>query len=393
MQEVILVLNIGSASIKFSLYSVPLLQSLFSGHVDISTSDLTITIKDDKQKTIYQETIAEENYQRQQEHALKLVFEWLHQQASFLLVQAVGHRVVHGGEKFSSPKRIDKKVILELKKLIPLAPLHQPYNIAGIKAVLKSRANLFQVACFDTAFHAQESSVARCYALPENISPLAIKSYGFHGLSYQYITEILPKEIAHQKNIIAHLGNGASLCATENKKSVATTMGFTALDGLPMGTRCGSVDPGVILYLLSIGMNLKDITELLYNQSGLLGVSGISSDMRVLLNSKEPTAKKAIELFVYRTAREIGSLIAALEGLDNLIFTAGIGENSASIRQLICEKLAWLNIKISLEDNLKNTKNISAKESAIKIWVIPTNEEKVIAELTLNLWRTHLKIK
>jgi len=393
MQEVILVLNIGSASIKFSLYSVPLLQSLFSGHVDISTSDLTITIKDDKQKTIYQETIAEENYQRQQEHALKLVFEWLHQQASFLLVQAVGHRVVHGGEKFSSPKRIDKKVILELKKLIPLAPLHQPYNIAGIKAVLKSRANLFQVACFDTAFHAQESSVARCYALPENISPLAIKSYGFHGLSYQYITEILPKEIAHQKNIIAHLGNGASLCATENKKSVATTMGFTALDGLPMGTRCGSVDPGVILYLLSIGMNLKDITELLYNQSGLLGVSGISSDMRVLLNSKEPTAKKAIELFVYRTAREIGSLIAALEGLDNLIFTAGIGEKSASIRQLICEKLAWLNIKISLEDNLKNTKNISAKESAIKIWVIPTNEEKVIAELTLNLWRTHLKIK
>ncbi|MDR3492828.1 MAG: acetate/propionate family kinase [Gammaproteobacteria bacterium] len=385
MQETILVLNIGSASVKFTLFSTPSLEPLFFGHVDITDKALTIQIKDNKNNCIYQHTLDESNYKNQQEHALNLVLNWLHQQEHFMHVKAVGHRVVHGGEKFSSPVKIIPEVILELEKLIPLAPLHQPYNIAGIKSIFKNNAKLLQVACFDTAFHAQESDIARSYALPENITPLKIQSYGFHGLSYQYISETLPEPFATQKNIIAHLGNGASLCATEDKKSIATTMGFTPLDGLPMGTRCGSIDPGVILYLLSNNMITKEITDLLYNRSGLLGVSGISSDMRTLLNSKEANAKKAIELFVYRTVREIGSLIAALGGLDNLIFTAGIGEHSPAIRQLICDKLSWLNVNISAEFNVQNAELISTETSKVNVWVIPTNEELVIAKQTLNI--------
>lgn len=382
IQETILVLNIGSSSIKFVLFSLPLLGSLYNGHVDITPENLLLHIKDSNNIIIHKESFKETNYIQQQNHAIKLVFDWLHKQESYLQVKATGHRIVHGGEQFTSPIRIDKVVICELEKLIPLAPLHQPFNIAGIKAVLETHPDLLQVACFDTAFHADQPDIARYYALPKNITPLKIQSYGFHGLSYQYITQTLPPEIANQKNIIAHLGNGASLCAIENKKSIATTMGFSTLDGLVMGTRCGSIDPGVILYLLANGFDLQKLTELLYNHSGLLGVSQISSDMRALSESNDLNAHKAIELFVYRAAREIGSLLSTLGGIDNLIFTAGIGENSHSIREKICLQLSWLDIKISPTKNTSNEKFISTDDSKIKIWVIPTNEELLIAQET-----------
>jgi acetate kinase len=385
MQKVILTFNIGSSSIKFSLFKLPSLQPLFLGHVDMSDANSTIKITDDNQNIVYQEKFQKDD--SDQVGGLKYIFDWLKQEKTFT-ISAIGHRIVHGGEKFSRSVFIDNAVIAQLKELIPLAPVHQPNNIDGIQAAIDNFPSIPQIACFDSAFHLTESSLTRSYALPENISPLPIKHYGFHGLSYQYILQALPSEIASQKNIIAHLGNGASLCATENKLSVATTMGFTALDGLMMGTRCGALDPGIILYLLSTGMTAESITTLLYKKSGLLGVSGISSDMRILLESHESKAAFAVELFVYRAMREIGSLVAALGGLDNMIFTGGIGENSAVIRQKISDKLAWLNIEISAQHNAQHEQLISTLESAVKVWVIATNEEKVMAEEMVLLLNT-----
>ena len=380
MQKALLTFNIGSSSIKFSLFQSHSLQPLFLGHVDMSDAHHSIKITDKNKEIVYQENFSEDDAHHQQTRGLKYIFDWLKQQENNFIIEAIGHRIVHGGEKFSSAVIINHEVIDELKKLIPLAPLHQPYNIAGIQAAIDHYPKLPQIACFDTAFHLSESVLARSYALPENISPLPIKHYGFHGLSYQYILQAVSPDIASQKNIIAHLGNGASLCATENKLSVATTMGFTALDGLVMGTRCGSLDPGVILYLLTTGMTEKSITTLLYKQSGLLGVSGISSDMRILLDSQQEKAALAVALFVYRATREIGSLAAALYGVDNIIFTGGIGENSPIIRQRICEKLSWLGVKISEQKNSQHEKCISRSDSTIQVWVIPANEEKVMAE-------------
>jgi acetate kinase len=347
MKKVLLTLNIGSSSIKFSLFALSSLQPLLIGHLDMRDTQPTLKITDEKHNIVYEYTYTENDPHHQQTHGLKAVFDWLNEQKNTYTITSISHRIVHGGEIFSGPVLIDHSVITELKKLIPLAPLHQPYNIDGIEAAIDHFPSLPQIACFDSAFHLTQSPIARSYALPENISPLPIKHYGFHGLSYEYIIQALPKEFSPQKNIIAHLGNGASLCATENKRSVATTMGFTAVDGLPMGTRCGSLDPGIILYLLSIGMTEKSITELLYKKSGLLGVSGLSSDMRVLLDSHEPKADFAIALFVYRAIREIGSLVAALDGVDNIIFTGGIGENAVVIRQQICNKLSWFGVNIS----------------------------------------------
>ena len=323
--------------------------------------------------------------------ALQIINQWLHNEMKSFSIIAAGHRVVHGAATYTKPTVITSQVISELEKLIPLAPLHQTYNIAGIKSLAEINAKLFQVACFDTAFHITQPIIAQTFAIPQNLSTIPIKRYGFHGLSYDYIAQTLPEllgeSLANGKTIVAHLGHGASLCAMINRKSIATTMGFIALDGLPMGTRCGNIDPGVVLFLMQQqNMSADEIMHLLYERSGLLGISELVPDVRTLLNSDKTPAKFAIDLFVYRMQREIGSLIAALGGLDNIIFTAGIGENSAVIRARTCEQFAWLGIKIDAVANQKNSVKISTNDSKISAWVIPTNEELMIAQQTYHCY-------
>jgi acetate kinase len=295
----------------------------------------------------------------------------------------VGHRVVHGGTDFSAPVLITSDVLDRLDMLCPLAPLHQPHNIAAIRAVMALRPALPQIACFDTAFHHGQPALATRLGLPRSFEAEGLRRYGFHGISYEYITRRLAEidpGLAGGRVIAAHLGNGASLCAIKAGRSVDTTMSFTALDGLVMGTRCGSTDPGAILYLFQQkGMSAEAVEHLLYEQSGLLGVSGISSDMRVLLDSADPRAEEAVDLFTYRLAREAGALAASLAGLDGLVFTAGIGANAPEIRMRACARLAWLGIEIDTDANRRNDSLISTANSAVVVRVIPTNEELMIA--------------
>jgi acetate kinase len=302
---------------------------------------------------------------------------------------AVGHRVVHGGMDFAEPVRVDASVIEKLERLVPLAPLHQPHNLAPIRVVAERLPRLPQVACFDTAFHRVQSELAQTYALPRAISELGVRRYGFHGLSYEYIASALPKldsRSAAGRVVVAHLGNGASMCALHAGKSIASTMGFTAVDGLPMGTRCGTLDPGVVLYLMDeLKMSTRAVEKLLYQESGLLGVSGVSSDMRTLLASEDPRAKFAVELFVYRIARELGSLAAALDGVDAVVFTGGIGERSAPVRARVCRGASWLGLNLDRAANDSGGPRISAHESRVSAWVIPTNEELMIARHTLRV--------
>jgi acetate kinase len=301
-------------------------------------------------------------------------------------VLAVGHRVVHGGAKFAAPTFVTPQVLEELRKLVPLAPLHQPYNLAAIEAVSEQLPGVPQVACFDTSFHRGQAEVAEVIPLPREICCSGVQRYGFHGLSYEYIASVLPQvapEIAKGRVIVAHLGSGASLCALKNGKSVDHSLGFTALDGLCMGTRPGAVDPGVILYLFqNLQLSAKDVETILYKKSGLLGISGISNDMRDLIGSSEPGARLAVDYFVYRAAKEIGALAAVLGGIDGLVFTAGIGENSREIRSRICESSAWLGIELDREANARNGPRLSKTGSRASAWVIPTNEELMIARHT-----------
>ena len=278
-------------------------------------------------------------------------------------------------------------VLDELEQLIPLAPLHQPHNLSPIRIIARTRPEIPQVACFDTAFHRSAPEVAQAYALPPSITDKGVRRYGFHGLSYEYIASVLPQiapAAAAGRTVVAHLGNGASMCAIVDGKSVASTMGFTAVDGLPMGTRCGNLDPGVILYLMSaLKMNQQQIEDLLYRQSGLLGVSGVSSDMRALLASDEPRARFAIDLYTYRIARELGSLAAAMQGIDALVLTAGVGENASAIRERIVRDAAWLGLELDPAANQSGARCISAASSRVPVWVIPTNEELMIGRHTL----------
>ncbi|MFL5348197.1 MAG: acetate/propionate family kinase [Hyalangium sp.] len=298
-------------------------------------------------------------------------------------IEAVGHRVVHGGARFSGPALIDAAVVAELEKLIPLAPLHQPHCLGAIKAVTQAAPSVAQVACFDTAFHRTQPPVAQAFALPRRYAEEGIRRYGFHGLSYEYIASALPSadpRAAEGRTVVAHLGNGASMCALLEGRSVATTMGLSTLDGLVMGTRCGSMDPGVLLYLIQQhGMDARALERLLYEQSGLLGVSGESSDMRELLARASPTAAEALDLFVYRIARELGSLAAALHGLDAVVFTGGIGEHAAPIRARVCREASWLGLELDEEANARGDPCISRPGSRVSVWVIPTNEEAMIA--------------
>ena len=298
----------------------------------------------------------------------------------------VGHRVVHGGLEYIAPVRVDPKTLEALERLIPLAPLHQPHNLSPIAQLAKRAPELPQVACFDTAFHRTNPDVAQRFALPAELHEAGVQRYGFHGLSYEYIAE----EITHvdaraplAKTIVLHLGNGSSMCAMDAGRSVATTMGFTPADGLPMGTRSGALDPGVLLYLMEEReMDARAIERLVYNESGLLGVSGISSDMRTLLASAAPSAKLAVDLYVYRIRRELGSLAAALGGLDAIVFTGGIGEHAAVIRERVCQDAAWLGVELDAAANERGRPRISVGHSRVRAWIIPTNEELMIARHT-----------
>jgi acetate kinase len=294
--------------------------------------------------------------------------------------------VVHGGPTHSGPVRISPPVLEELRRLEPLAPLHQPYNLGAIDAVALRLPDVPQVACFDTSFHRGQPAVAELVPLPAELRKGGLQRYGFHGLSYEYIASVLPEvapEIAAGRVIVAHLGSGASMCALRAGRSIDSTLGFTALDGLCMGTRPGGLDPGVVLYLFQgLGMSPKEVETVLYKRSGLLGISGTSNDMRVLLQSNEPAARLAVDYFVYRAAREIGALTAVLGGIDGIVFTAGIGEHSAEIRRRICEASAWLGLELDSAANEANAARISKPGSPVSAWMIPTNEELMIARHT-----------
>jgi acetate kinase len=387
--DAIVVLNAGSSSIKFSLFAEAGVEPavVARGQIEgIDTSPHFIA------KDSAGQTASEQRWQTKLGHdgAVARIVDWLRATyaAEHKLV-AVGHRVVHGGVDYSAPVRIDRDVVAKLEKLIPLAPLHQPHNLAPIRSLMERAPQLPQIACFDTAFHRSNPPLAQMFALPAELTESGVRRYGFHGISYEYIASVLPKfdeRAASGKTVVLHLGNGASMCSLQAGVSVATTMGFTALDGLPMGTRCGAIDPGVMLYLMDErGMDARAIEKLIYQQSGLLGVSGISSDMRTLLASSDPRARLAIDLYCYRIRRELGSLAAALGGLDAIVFTGGIGENSAVIREQTCRDAAWLGVELDLDANAKGGPHISRPGARASAWAIPTNEELMIARHTRRL--------
>ncbi|WP_255414416.1 acetate/propionate family kinase [Salinisphaera sp. LB1] len=315
--------------------------------------------------------------------ALERVLATCEDSAGGAALTAVGHRVVHGGTRFAAPVRIDSASLAALETLVPLAPQHQPHNLAGIRTIARLHPRLAQVACFDTAFHRSQPMVAQRFALPRHWFEQGVRRYGFHGLSYEYIVgrlHAIDPAAARGRVIVAHLGHGASLCALDAGRSVATSMGFSTLDGLPMGTRCGALDAGVLLYLLQqAGQSVGDIDDMLYNRSGLLGVSGLSDDMRALLASDTPQAAEAVALFVHRCVCEIGAMAAALGGVDALVFTGGIGEHAGPIRDRILAALAWLGVAIDRAANAADALRISTHDSAVRAWVIPTDEEQQIA--------------
>jgi acetate kinase len=323
--------------------------------------------------------------------AVSFVDEWLDDRLSGFRPEAVGHRVVHGGPRFREPVRVDEGTLAFLETLIPLAPLHQPQDLAGIEAIARRRPGLPQVACFDTAFHRRRAKVAELFGLPLSFYDEGVMRYGFHGLSYEYIARSLPEvapRISDGRVVVAHLGAGASLCAMKERQSVDSTMGFSTLDGVAMSTRPGAVDPGVVLYLLqSKGYDAAKLQHLLYEKSGLLGLSGISGDMRDLLASDAPAARDAIDYFVFRIVKEIGALVCVLGGLDGLVFTAGIGEHAALIREKVCEGLSWLGLRLDPDANGRNGPRISDPGSRVGAYVIPTDEEKMIAQHTLETLR------
>ena len=383
----ILTLNSGSSSLKFALFKTDggVLSAGLKGAIEKISSAPRMTARDGDGAMI-----TKKNWPSPPPYSelVAAVLAWA-EAASGTALGAVGHRVVHGGARHASPQIVTEALLEELDALVALAPLHEPHNIAPMRALAKVNPSLPQIACFDTAFHRTMPPVATRFALPPRFEAEGVRRYGFHGLSYEYIAgrlrEIAPG-LAHGRVIAAHLGNGASACAMKDGRSIDTSMGFSALDGLVMGTRCGSIDPGVILYLMRRhGMGAADIEDLLYNRSGLLGLSGISPDMRALLASPEPAAKEAVALFVFRLAREIGSLAASLGGLDGLVFTAGIGEHAPSIRRMACGALGWLGIALDEAANERGDLCISAPESRAKVLVVPTDEERMIARHTFTM--------
>ncbi len=383
--EAILVLNAGSSSIKFSLFSGAARPEpngvICEGECEGIGDALQAHAKDGAGRLLVNEDVGGvPNH----EHALSWLLHWLRRKFPDDSLLAAGHRIVHGGSRYFAPVRLDATVIAELERLVPLAPLHQPHHLEAIAALSKLHPGLPQIGCFDTAFHHHQPLVARQFALPRKLTDEGILRYGFHGLSYEYIASVLSDvagaNIARGRVVVAHLGAGASMCALRDGRSIATTMGFTALDGLMMSRRCGTIDPGVVLYLLQEkGMTANDVSDLLYHDSGLLGVSGLSDDMKTLLASEAPHAREAIDLFVYRICVELGALAAALGGLDALVFTAGIGEHAVEIRRRVCEQASWLGLQIDAAANANSGPKISTSTSMTSAWVIPTNEDLMIA--------------
>jgi acetate kinase len=392
MIPVLLVLNAGSSSLKFQVFDLldgaePRLvwKGLYEGLGGSAHS-----LVKDASGAILDETTWSSNDRLGHEEALMHLVAWLRQHQEGRTLAAIGHRVVHGGEAFSGPVLVDDAVLQALDSLVPLAPLHQPHNLEPIRIVRRRLPGMAQVACFDTAFHQTQSDIASLFALPSEMRDRGVRRYGFHGLSYDYIASVLKDydpRLAEGRVIVAHLGNGASLCALRQGVSIATTMGFSALDGLPMGTRCGAIDAGIVFFMLrEMKLSPEEAERMLYNKSGLLGVSGISNDMRVLRSkaASEPNARRAIDLFVYRITREIGSLMAALGGIDGLVFTAGIGENDVATRAEVIAGLAWAGLTLDEAANRTGGPGISSG-SGPTAWVIPTNEELVIARQTQSM--------
>ena len=390
MSDAILVVNAGSSSIKFSVFLErgDALDLLLGGQIEGLYTTPRFKAKDAAGAVVGErQWMADEPLGH--DGAVTHLAGFLREQLGQHRLAAVGHRVVHGGLDYAAPVRLTAEIVGHLEQFIPLAPLHQPHNLKPIRLLLANQPQLLQVACFDTAFHRRQPEVAQVFALPPEITERGVRRYGFHGLSYEYIASVLPQVdacAAAGRTVVLHLGNGASMCAIHDGQSMASTMGFTAMDGLPMGTRCGNLDPGVVLYLVDeLKMDARAIEKLFYQQSGLLGVSGISSDMRTLLASDEPRAKFAVDLFVYRIGRELGSLAGALGGLDAIVFTGGIGEHAVAIRERVCHAAAWLGVELDSTANAAGDSRISTAASRITAWVIPTNEELMIARHTRTL--------
>ncbi len=391
--KAILVLNAGSSSLKFALFALqPGLadEAALSGQVEGIGAEPVLAARDGEGNR-YREPLTVTSTSRTEQHreALTHLFRWLSAHNPALEIVAAGHRIVHGGENYSEPLLLTGPALRQLQKLVPLAPLHQPHNLRAVQAVAALMPEIPQVGCFDTAFHRTQEPVAQAFALPRAISAEGVKRYGFHGLSYDYVARQLPDVLGERAQggvVIAHLGNGASMCALREGRSVASTMGFTAVEGLMMGTRTGSLDPGVLLYLMEQkGMDLQALTNLLYKESGLLGVSGISQDMRTLIASDKPEAAEAVDLFCYRIARELGSLAAAAGGVDALVFTGGIGEHAVEVRERVAARCGWLGLKLDAAANAAGALRIDAPDSKVAVAVVPTNEEAMIARYTVEV--------
>jgi acetate kinase len=388
MDDYGLVINAGSSSLKFCVFQRPAGEGWrleVRGQIDGIGTSPHFSAKDASGNSLANQDVAV----RDGREAIDRLAGWLRSKYGGSRVLAVGHRVVHGGPHFAGPTILNPQVLAQLRELVPLAPLHQPHNIAAIEAAFEQLPGVPQVACFDTSFHRGNAAVAEIVPLPQDLRQRGLQRYGFHGLSYEYIASVLPQvapEIAGARVIVAHLGSGASMCAMRDGKSVDSSLGFTALDGLCMGTRPGALDPAVVLYLFQdLNLSTNEVETILYKKCGLLGISGISNDMRDLLGRSEPGARLAVDYFVYRAAKEIGALAAVLGGIDAIIFTAGIGENSAEIRQRICESSAWLGVEIDAKANAARGPRITTPQSKVSAWVIPTNEELMIARHTARL--------
>ena len=388
-QAPILVINAGSSSIKFSVFQTAADRALSQdvhGQVEGIGGSARLTVLDAHGGKLADEPLTGASH----EGAMAAIHQWfaghVGSESGF---DGVGHRVVHGGLKYSQPALVDATLLADLEQLVPLAPLHEPHQIAAIRAVIAAAPKVRQVVCFDTAFHRSQPSLAQEFALPRELTARGIRRYGFHGLSYEYIVSVLPQvapACAGGRLVVAHLGNGASMCAIDRGRSVCSTMGLTPVDGLPMGTRSGALDPGVVLYLMQHERMAADqIEQLIYQRSGLLGVSGLSSDMRTLLASESPAAREAIDLFVYRIGRELGSLVAALGGLDALVFTGGIGEHAWQIRSRVCQEARWIGITLDEAANTRGGPLISRTGSAPSAWVVPTDENLMVARHTRRL--------
>ena len=390
MDDYALVLNAGSSSLKFCVFRRPVAEKWLveaRGQIENIGTSPRLLAKGTDGRVIAANDLNTDV--RDGRTAIDALASWLRSNYGRARVLGVGHRVVHGGTAYAQPTVLTPKVLADLYDLVPLAPLHQPHNLAAIQAVFDRLPDVPQVACFDTGFHVGRPQIAGIIPLPMSICKTGLQRYGFHGLSYEYVVSTLPEtapEVAKGRIIIAHLGSGASLCAVDGGKSVDTTMSFTALDGLCMGTRPGAIDPGAVLYLFqSLGLTVKEVESILYKKSGLLGISGVSNDMRDLLASTASEAHLAVDYFVYRAAKEIGALAAVLRGIDGLVFTAGIGENSPEVRRRICEACSWLGVELDTKANFAGEPRISTPRSKVSTWVVPTNEELLIARHTGSL--------